>query len=120
MIGGIYKYKLTEYQDNDGKLTPFEKEVNVPFEVKRVFYIHEVPLGKTRANHACMNGAMVLIMINGKAKVKLDTGVSMCEFELCEMKEALFVPPRIWLSVEFKDEKGIMMVLSNIQYKDAV
>ena len=55
-----------------------------------------------------------------KAKVKLDTGVSMCEFELCEMKEALFVPLRIWLSVEFKDEKGIMMVLSNIQYKDAV
>lgn len=119
-MDSIYKYKLIGYQENDGKLTPFENKVNVPFEVKRIFFIHEVPFGEERANHACMNGSMVLVAVNGAVKVKLDTGTSTCDFELREINEALFIPSKVWISVEFEDQEGIMMVLSDIQYKDAV
>ena len=73
MVGKIIEF--TTVSEDDGSLTFFEQSREIPFIIKRCFYVYDVPAEKQRADHASTTTDFVLIAINGGVKVELDDGV---------------------------------------------
>jgi hypothetical protein len=79
-----------------GSLTFIEAEVHVPFPIRRVYWLYDVPNGATRAGHAHRNLHQVLIAMSGSFDVGLDDGRQQRRVRLKRSHQGLYVPPLIW------------------------
>lgn len=98
--------------DDQGTLVPIE---NLPFEIKRVFYVTNVPEGEERGNHAHYNTQQLLICIKGKIIVKLFDGHNN-ECYTIEENQSVFVDKLIWDSQVFLDKNTVMLSLCSTNY----
>lgn len=78
--------------EEDGSLVYLEAMKDIPFKVKRIFYIFDVPNGMTRASHASTNTDFLLIAINGSVTVTLNDGTVSNKYDLKERNKGLYVP----------------------------
>ena len=83
--------ELQAHGDDRGSLVAFQKGINSPFDVKRVFYIFDTEAGVPRGFHAHRELEQLLICVSGSCKIKLDTGKEQESFELNRPTQALFV-----------------------------
>lgn len=107
--------RIEEY---DGNLVFFEGKKEIPFEIKRVFYINGVPQGMVRANHASLDAEFVLIAINGSVRVSLDDGTKIESFLLEDNNVGLHVETMLWMKTWDFSENAILMVVSDKEYED--
>lgn len=109
--------KFRSVAENDGKLTFWESENEIPFVIKRIFYIQNVPAGCERANHASINSDFVFIAIAGEVSVTLVNKSGEETFWLNNSSEGLFVPRMTWIKTYNFSENAILMVVSDKEYK---
>lgn len=83
--------ELDAHGDSRGSLVALEKNHNVPFDIKRVYYIFDTEAGVPRGFHAHRELEQLLICVSGSCKIKLDTGKEQEWFELNRPTQALFV-----------------------------
>lgn len=105
--------------DHRGKLVALESDIDIPFEVKRVFYIYgtqpEVPRGQ-HSHHAIKQ---YLIAVNGSCKVTLDDGKEKTTYDLNKPNIGLFQDALIWGSMHDFSEDCVLLVLASGHYDDA-
>ena len=104
--------------ENDGCLTYFEGNKEIPFEIKRCFYIFDVPTGKQRADHASVTTDFVLIAVNGSVEVELDDGRIKTEYALKDKLHGLFVPKGTWMKTKSFLDDAVLLVLASTDYKE--
>lgn len=102
----------------DGKLTFWESEKDIPFDIKRIFYIQNVPTGCVRANHASSNSDFLLIAIVGEISVTLENNKGKEIYLLNNSSEGLLVPRMTWMKTHDFSENAILLVVSDKEYKD--
>ena len=90
---------LPKIQDLRGNLTFIESERHIPFEIKRVYYLYDVPGGASRAGHAHKTLTQFLIAITGSFDVILDDGVEQTRFHLNRSYYGLLILPMIWREI---------------------
>lgn len=96
-----YLLKFSSVSENDGDLTYFEEMGEIPFEIKRIFSIYNVPNKKiARANHASINTAFVLQAVVGSVEVELDNGFQKECFLLNEIDMGLIIPKLTWMKTK--------------------
>nr|WP_254598827.1 FdtA/QdtA family cupin domain-containing protein [Polynucleobacter tropicus] len=101
-----------------GKLTVIEGPPNIPFHIKRVFYLHDIPPEKSRGSHAHKELHQLLICINGSFDVALDDGSSKKIVHLNALTVGLHIPPMIWAEeLNFKPNT-ICLVLASDFYDE--
>src|SRR5947199_5763583 len=83
-----------------GNLTFIEGGRHVPFEIKRVYYLYDVPGGATRAGHAHRSLQQILIAMSGSFDVLLDDGFSKKNFHLNRSYYGLYIPCMIWRDID--------------------
>jgi hypothetical protein len=105
--------------DARGKLAVFEANRNVPFDIKRVFYIFNVEKNKIRGEHAHYKTKQVLIALKGSCKVKLNNGFQEEEIILDNPQLALIQQEMIWGTMSEFSEDCILMVLANELYDES-
>ncbi len=104
--------------DARGNLTVIEAERHVPFAVKRVFYLYDVPPGETRGGHAHRQLEQVMVCVAGACRVELDDGERKRCVRLDSPLRGLYVPPMVW-EVETNFEPGsICLVLASDVYSE--
>ena len=114
-----YKFKLNKKGNHEiGFLIPLENDFNLPFEVKRIFYIYSVPTENNRGAHAYYNTKQVLICISGSLKVKCFDGYKEEVYELNKPYEALYIAPHIWRTTFEHSCDAILLVLSSLEYNE--
>lgn len=86
--------------DERGNLTFIEGSRHVPFEIKRVYYLYDVPGGATRAGHAHKILHQVLIAMSGSFSITLDDGSNRRTFSLNRSYYGLYIPPLIWREID--------------------
>ena len=114
-------YKLIDmkvFGDARGHLISFEKNVNCPFEVKRVFYIFDTKPGIARGAHANKNSEFLLIPINGSCKVKIDNGRQQEVVELNSPSCGLYLDKMLWKEMYDFSYNAILLVLTNTLYDE--
>ncbi|HEX2910743.1 MAG TPA: FdtA/QdtA family cupin domain-containing protein [Chloroflexia bacterium] len=110
--------ELPKITDPRGNLTFVEQTRHVPFEIKRVFFLYDVPTGADRGAHAHKNLHQFLICLSGSFDVKLDNGVSKATVHLNRPWVGLHIPPMIWAAEVNFDPGSICLVLTSDFYDE--
>ena len=113
--------KLEEFKvlgDHRGQLVALEANRQIPFDVKRVFYIYGTQEGIPRGNHSHYKTKQFLVAVNGSCKVTLDNGKEKETFDLNKPNLGLFQDALIWGSMHDFSSDCVLMVLAD-EYYDA-
>ncbi len=105
--------------DPKGNLTFIEKERHVPFEIKRIFYLYDVPTGESRGAHAHKTLQQVLICLAGSFDVVVDDGLRQKKVHLNRPWRGLYMPPLIWGAEVNFDAGSVCLVLASDLYSEA-
>lgn len=111
--------ELPKVMDPRGNLTFVEGDGrHVPFAIKRVFYLYDVPGGETRAGHANRGLDQLIIAASGSFDVVLHDGTEQKRFFLNRSYYGLYVPPMLWRELENFSSGSVCLVLAS-EYYDA-
>ena len=114
-------YKLIDTKicgDERGHLIVFEKNMNCPFEVKRIFYIYGTKGNVARGCHANRNSEFLLISINGSCKVKVDDGKTQEHVVLSNPHTALYLDKMLWKEMYDFSDDCILLVIASTNYEE--
>ena len=113
--------KLEEFKvlgDHRGQLVALEANRQIPFDVKRVFYIYGTQEGIPRGNHSHYKTKQFLVAVNGSCKVTLDNGKEKETFDLNKQNLGLFQDALVWGTMHDFSNDCVLMVLAD-EYYDA-
>lgn len=99
-----------------GNLTAVENSANIPFEVRRIFYIYDIPGGKDRGAHAHKKCHQFLIAASGSFEVEMDDGTNKKTVHLNRPDFGLHIPPGIWAAEKNFSSGSICLVLASELY----
>ncbi len=105
--------------DERGSLIALEENHNVPFDVKRVFYIYGTQAGVPRGQHSHYKTKQLLIAINGGCKVTLNNGTSKETYTLNKPNVGLFQDALIWGEMHDFSQDCVLMVLADTYYDNS-
>jgi hypothetical protein len=108
---------LPKIQDRRGNISPIHNSVEVPFDIKRVFYLYDVPGGESRGAHAHKACHQFLIAASGSFEVLLDDGRVQRLVQLNRPYVGLHIPPLIWASEINFSSGAICLVMASHQYE---
>lgn len=111
--------ELPRIADPRGNLTFIEGKRHVPFEIKRVFYLYDVPGGATRAGHALKTCHQFLIAMSGSFDVIVDDGIERKRYHLNRSYYGLYIPPLIWREIDNFSSGSVCAVLASEPYDEA-
>lgn len=109
---------LPRMLDVRGSLTFVEAGNHIPFDIKRVFYLYDVPTAEGRGAHAHKTLHQFLICLSGSFDVHLDDGITKCDVHLNRPWQGLHVPPMIWASEVNFDPGSVCLVLASMHYDE--
>lgn len=107
---------LPKIVDARGNLSFLEAEVHIPFAIKRVYWIYDVPGGEMRGGHAFRENNEFIIALSGSFDVVLHDGQVEQVFSLNRSYFGLYVPKGIWRSMKNFSTNSLAVVLSSIQF----
>lgn len=110
--------ELPKIADPRGNLTFVESGRHIPFEIKRIFYLYDVPGGETRAGHALKKCHQFIIAISGSFDLVLDDGTRKERYHLNRSYYGLYVPPLIWREIEDFSTNSVCMVMASEFYNE--
>ncbi len=105
--------------DPRGNLTFLEAERHVPFEIKRVYYLYDVPGGAERGGHAHKELHQLIIAISGSFDIVLNDGVTKKRFHLARSYYGLYVCPMIWREMDNFSSGAVCLVLASNLYDES-
>lgn len=109
--------KLPKIPDERGNLSFFEYPNQLPFEIKRTYWIYDVPGGEFRGGHAFKEQQEFIIALSGSFDVILHDGLKEHRFHLNRSYYGLFVPRMIWRSLENFSTNSLSLIVSDQSYK---
>ena len=115
----IEKCRMIEFPqkgDDRGHLVIVEGNQDIPFEIKRVFYIYGSDKDVIRGKHANYNTEFVLINVAGTSKVKVDDGTEQKIFSLDRPHTGIFLPRMVWKDMYDFSEDSVLLVLASEHY----
>lgn len=110
--------ELPKVYNQQGNLTPVHNNKEIPFDVKRVFYLYDVPGGESRGAHAHKACHQFLIAASGAFEVLLDDGTAKRVVQLNRPYIGLHIPPGIWASEINFSSGSICLVLASHLYEE--
>lgn len=114
----IIKYAFQQHGDERGMLVALEEFADIPFEIKRVYYMYDTKEGVHRGFHAHKCLEQILICIHGSCKVLLDNGSEKKIVSLEKPYEGLYVSNNMWREMYDFSADAVLMVLASEVYKE--
>lgn len=106
------------HSERKGNLSVVENGVTLPFDVKRVYYLYDVPGGESRGSHAHKTLSQLIVAASGSFRVTLDDGSVKRTFFLNRPYQGLLVHPGLWRDLEDFSSGAVCMVLASDIYKE--
>ena len=115
----IMKYVFQQHGDERGQLVALEGYKDIPFEIKRVYYMYDTGEGVRRGFHAHKKLEQILICIHGSCKILLDNGKEKKVVSLEKQYEGLYVSNDMWREMYEFSPDAVLMVLASEYYDEA-
>ena len=110
--------KLKKISDSRGNLTFIESGIDINFEIKRVYYIYDIPSGQYRGAHAHKNLEQLMIAVSGSFDVIVDDGGNKKTFTLNNPAFGLYIPKMIWREMNNFSTGSVCLVLASDHYDE--
>lgn len=114
----IIKYVFQQHGDERGQLVALEENKDIPFEIKRVYYMYDTVEGVSRGHHAHKSLEQILICIHGSCKILLDNGKEKNIVPLERPYEGLYVSNAMWREMYDFSPDAVLMVLASDYYRE--
>ena len=121
MESGIDKVKIIQFPknlDTRGNLSFFENSNQIPFDIKRTYWIYDVPGGEIRGSHAFKESHELIVALSGSFDVVLHDGEIEVKFSLNRSYFGLYVPNLLWRRLENFSTNSLSLIVSNIGYNE--
>jgi len=115
-LNDVKLFNLRSFIEPDGNLVPIESRHDIPFDVKRIFYVYGVKDQDDRGKHSHHKTKQVLICLSGEVKVVCDDGKKRQSYMLSKPNQALYIPEMIWDEQIYMSEDSVLLVLANTHY----
>ena len=115
----IKKCSFQHHGDVRGMLVAIEEQKDIPFPIRRVYYLYNTGEGVVRGHHAHKNLQQILICIHGTCKVRLDDGKSKEEVLLDKPYEGLYVSNAVWREMFDFSPDAVLLVLASELYNES-
>ena len=109
--------ELPKVHNRAGNITAIENQLTAPFDIKRVYYLYDVPGGESRGGHAHKELQQLIIAASGSFKVTLDDGNVKRTFTLNRPFQGLLVVPGIWRELDDFSSGSVCLVLASHLYQ---
>jgi hypothetical protein len=109
---------LPAIKDRSGNITPVRNNKEIPFAIKRIFYIYDIPGGEDRGAHAHKECHQFLIAASGSFEIELNDGTTKRTIMLNRPYYGLHIPPGIWAAEKGFSSGAICLVLTSHLYDD--
>ena len=107
------------HSERKGCISVVENGKTVPFDVKRIFYLYDIPCGESRGSHAHKENYQLIVSASGSFDVTLDDGKRKKTFSLNKPNKLLLVKPGIWCELTNFSSGSVCMVLTSEVYDEA-
>lgn len=114
----VVKYAFQQHGDERGQLVALEEFKDIPFEIKRVYYMYDTGNGVHRGFHAHRALEQILICIHGSCKVLLDNGEEKKIISLEKPYEGLYISNDMWREMFDFSADAVLMVLASDYYNE--
>ncbi|WP_283635890.1 sugar 3,4-ketoisomerase [Aquaticitalea lipolytica] len=109
---------IPQVHEKRGKLAVIEKDA-IPFNMKRVYYLYDIPSGTNRGGHAHLKQQSVIIAMSGSFEVILDDGKEKKTFMLNKPDSGLYIPTGIWREIKNFSSGAVCLVLASTEFDEA-
>ena len=118
MSAGSRIIDLPQVADERGNLSFIEECKEVPFAIRRVYWIYDVPGGRDRGEHALRETQELIIALSGSFDVVLDDGAASVTYQLNRSYRAVYVPAGTWRRMTNFTTNSLALVLSSTEYDE--
>lgn len=108
--------ELPKFLDSRGNLSFVEQLNHIPFEIRRTYWLYDVPGGECRGGHAYRRNQEFIVALSGSFDVILDDGQEKNTFTLNRSYYGLYVPKGLWREMENFSTNSLAMILSSTEY----
>ena len=119
MIRNTDEFRFRKYLDKWGGLVPVESETDIPFDIKRVYYIFDVEEGVRRGFHSHRKLKQALICVHGSVKILVKTPYEEENIVLDDPTKALYIGPMVWREMYDFTPDAVLLVLANEHYTES-
>ena len=110
---------IRKISDPRGNLTPVEGAQDIPFDIKRVYYLYDVPSGQSRGGHAHKELQQLIVAANGSFAITLDDGTDKKSYTLNRPYQGLLIVPGIWRVLDDFSSGAVLLCLASEHYEEA-
>lgn len=110
--------ELPKISNAQGNLTFIEGSNHVPFDIRRVYYLYDVPGGATRGGHAHKDLHQLIVAMSGSFDIVIDDGKEKQRFHLNRSYQGLYICPMIWRELDNFSSGSVCMVLASNLYDE--
>jgi dTDP-4-dehydrorhamnose 3,5-epimerase-like enzyme len=121
MMASVYNcnvIELPKIHNRAGNITPVSNSREIPFDIKRVYYLYDVPGGETRGGHAHKVLQQLIIAASGSFDIVLDDGSIKKTVTLNRPNYGLYIPPGIWRDLNNFSSGAVLLVLASEKYTE--
>lgn len=111
--------ELPKIQDHRGNLTFIENSRHIPFDIKRVYFLYDVPGGAARAAHGHKSLHQLMIAMSGSFDVTLDDGREKKKYHLNRSYYGIYIPPMMWRDLDNFSSGAVCMVLASDYFDES-
>lgn len=119
MIANATIIELPRILDERGNLSFLEEMNHIPFKIERTYWIYDVPGGEIRGSHAYKENCEFIIALSGSFDVILDDGIEQKSFSLNRSYYGLYVPNRLWRTMENFSTNSLALVMASTTYDES-
>lgn len=114
MVNDCCLIDIPTYMDKRGTISVIDKEL--PFEVKRIFWLYHIVEGEERGSHALLDSSEIIISVHGSFVVDLTDGINKKSVILDNPDKGLIIKPGIWFRTHSYKNEGISLILASSEY----
>jgi dTDP-4-dehydrorhamnose 3,5-epimerase-like enzyme len=121
-MGDISRSRLIDlprFYDHRGSLSVIESEQQIPFQIRRVYYLYGTPHGAERGGHGHRELEQLIVAVAGALDVELDDGAHRCVFRLSRPDQGLYVSPMMWRTLRNFESGTVCVVLASQLFDEA-
>jgi len=109
---------LPRIHDRAGNITPVENQLHIPFDVKRIYYLYDIPGGESRAAHGHKELEQFMVAASGSFDITIDDGKNKKTIQLNRPYLGLHIKPGIWRDISNFSSGAICLVLASTIYTE--
>ena len=116
MIKNTYWIDFKCFHDKYGHLVPVEENMDIPFPIKRIYYIYSVDKGMRRGFHSHIDLKQALICVHGSVKILIKTPFEQEDVLLDNPTKALYIGPMVWREMYDFSDDAVLLVIASEHY----